>query len=324
MPRLSNTPIHDIHDIIHAYILGRGGDSSDILLRLDKAIREYEQQQRFTAAALGTQEGAELLQAIFIDLIRSWQSREKGKVAQALVKFSAHLRAEYGISLDEEALPRDIPDITQRRLDMLKFLQTPRTMRELELRYLTSERTLRNDLTILVNGWDIMGSRIQINRIDSGGTIAYNSTAHPILLPLNLTEVYALAIGVPALAKGTVYEEITRYLADAVTMQLSGYAVNILAKSALDTPLGRMLEDGLSYRREEPMLAESRNAWLIYLTKQGRKCRVTYVGENGEVHRIEGIPSLAHGDFHSIGFRDTETLVPLTAIVSFEPMVPYQ
>lgn len=324
MPGRSNTAASDIHDIIRRYREGLDKGTSDILSKLDDAICEYEQPNRFMLTALRTREGNALLLEILVDLIRGWQSRGKGKVANTLHKFAAYLRKNHGINLNEDALPKDIPDVTERRLDMLKFLQTPQTREALESRYLTSERTIRSDLTVLVNGWDIMGSRIRINRIDIGKTITYNSTVHPVLLPLNLTEVYALAAGIPKLAQGTVFEEMARYLADVIGSQLSEHAANIIARSAPDTALARKLLDGLSYRPEEPMLAESRNAWLIYLAKQGMKCRIIYTDPAGDVCRIEGVPSLSHGDFQSIGFRDSEVLVPLTGIVSFEPLEPYQ
>ncbi len=324
MPRAGRSDETTIHDIIRLYRAKASGSAPDPLNRLDEAVREYEKPQRFTLPALHKEENAELLGTIILEVIRGWNSREKGKAAQALRSFALYLQKEYCLPMDVDLLPRDIPDVTQRRLDMLKFLQTPQTMEALEDRYLTSTRTLRNDLSVLVNGWDIMGTRISIDRIDIGNTITYNSTVHPVLLPLNLTEVYALAVGMPRLAQKTMFEEISEYVADAVTGQLSDHALGILSKAAPGMPPKGRAQDAPHYRPEQKMLAQSRNAWLMYLVKQGMKCRITYANESGEVHRVEGIPSLPHGDMRSIGFGDGKTLIPADSIVAVEPLEPYR
>ena len=314
----------DVHDIIIAYIAGKGAAHSEVMQKLNISIHRQRKPHKFTVMALKAPRGTILLEAMFMDIVRGWPSREKNKAAKALLKFAVYLRTAHGISLDESMLPRDIKDMTERRLDMLKYLQVPRTMTDLENNYLTSARTLRSDLAALEDGWEVLGSRIVINRINTDRTITYNSTVHPVLLPLNLTEVYALIAGLPKLAKGTVYEEIVQYFASAVGIQLSGYAANIIAKSAPDTCLGRMTEEGLNNRDERQMLDQNRYSWLIYLAKQGRRCRLAYANEAGEVLHTEGIPSLRHGDLRYIGFLYTEELIPLSAIISFEPLEPYQ
>ena len=322
----------DIHDMIRTYCANKDPDTKEVLKKLDDTIRALKNPHKFTVSALRETGCTASLEAAFFDVVRQWQSRRKDKAAKELKKFSDYLHKECGIVLDESELPQDIPDVTERRLDMLKYLQVPRSMEDLEKQYLTSDRTVRSDLTQLVNGWELLGNRIRIKREDADGKISYNSTAHPVMLPLNLTEVYALAVGFPKLAQGTVYEGIAKYLADAVYMQLSEYAAGILAKT--DPGIrGRMIPKGcdsrrkrssLEYRQEEFMLERSRVSWLIYVAKQCQMCRIRYDDGHGDVRQIEGIPSLGHDDMHYIGLRGTQELIPLDRIVSFERLEAYR
>lgn len=314
----------NIHEIIRIYSADVSLATPDVMKKLDDAIAELKQPRRFTLAALKTPGGADLLEALFADIVRGWPSREKNKVAQALLKFASYLRTTYGIILNESLLPKDIPNATDRRLDILKFLQTPRTMEDLEARYATSDRTLRNDLNALVDGWELLGNQIKIRRVDKDGKISYNSTIHPVLLPLNLTEVYSLVAGFPKLAEGTVYEEIAAYLAQAVASQLSDYALNIISQSLPEMRFKMWSKEEKSYRQEEAMLKKSQISWLIYMMKQGRKCRVTYMGENGEVLRLEEIPSLNHEDLSCVAFQDSSVMIPISDILFIEPVDPYR
>lgn len=298
----------DIHEAIREYTRGPGQDSEALLMKLDGAIREYGQPERFAIGRLANREGAALLEAIFIDVIRAWPSREKGKAARALRDFALRLARAYGIPMDAGNLPLDIPDMTQRRLDMLKFLQVPRTLRELEARYLTSERTLRDDLNALTMGWDILGSRVRIQRVDRGRKITYNSTVHPVLLPLNLTEAYALAVAMPALA------------------QLSGPAAAVLTRAHPDAPAAG-LPGHPHYRQELPMLEQSRENWLLYLYKRAQRCRLTWKTPEGEVRRAEGRLVLDPSDLGQLVLAEMgkeEVRVALPDLILVEPLEAYQ
>ncbi|HSK69163.1 MAG TPA: hypothetical protein VLA21_07860, partial [Candidatus Limnocylindria bacterium] len=314
----------DLDALIEQFLREQGTDRPETLEKLAEAARETGNPGRFTLAALSRRDGAQALEALCGDVIRAWASREKGRAAAALRGFLRHLRERRGVPVDPDALPLDIPDMTQRRLDMLKFLQTPRTMTDLEDRYLTSSRTLRGDLSALMDGWEVLGMRIRIRRVQEGRNISYNSTVHPVLLPLNLTEAYALAAGFPRLAEGTMLEEIARYLAGAVRGQLSGYARSILRQSMPGAGLSEEENGRVEYRQESDVLEGSRANWLLYAAKRGIRCRVTYAWEGGKVDTMEGRLDLRNWDMRNVRLEGSRETVPLERVVAVEPLEPYQ
>ncbi len=82
-------------------------------------------------------------------------------------------------------------------------------------------------------------------------------------------------------------------------------------------------DDGKAYRLEKTMLESSRISWLIYMAKQCQRCRVTYVTRDSEILYAEGVPSLGHDDLSCIGFYESALLIPLSDIITIEPMDPY-
>ncbi|MDD4081106.1 MAG: hypothetical protein PHP02_06800 [Eubacteriales bacterium] len=314
----------DIHEIIRDYSVGRGKADAGVLEKFGQTIRTEGRPARFRLSALMNDDAAALLASMAIEFIRAWPSRGKGKVAEALSRFFVYLRKNHEIPVNADDLPRNIQDLTQRRLDMLRYLHTPRTPQEMEARYLVSERTLRDDLNALEDGWQVMGNTIRIKRTDSNGTVSYNSTAHPLLLALNLTEVYALAIGFPQLAKGSAYEDIAEYLSRAVMTQLSDYARGILAKSTPGSHLAQALEDGLVYRAEQGVLEKSRQSLIVYLIKQGMRCRIQYSDEDGSVHTLEGIPEFHPDDWALMRIGGQDIDIPIDRIIRLERLEPYR
>ncbi|NLO90346.1 MAG: HTH domain-containing protein [Clostridia bacterium] len=80
----------------------------------------------------------------------------------------------------------------ERRIEILKLLQG-REMRTGEIAeyFDVDERTIRSDIKALRDGMDILGIKIE-SKHQGSQKHYYKSTVHPILLALNLSELYAL------------------------------------------------------------------------------------------------------------------------------------
>lgn len=82
----------------------------------------------------------------------------------------------------------------ERRVEILKLLQG-KEMRTSEIaeNFGVDERTIRTDMQALRDGIDILGIKIKIESKHPGKQKHYyKSTVHPILLALNLSELFAL------------------------------------------------------------------------------------------------------------------------------------
>lgn len=173
----------------------------------------------------------------------------------------------------------------------------------------------------LEKGWTILGNKIKIYCDDGpAGRISYNSTVHPLLLALNLTEVYTLTVGLKEMAKGTVYQDVAGYLADAVYSQLSDYGEKILA----GTGQNNLRQISPRFRQERPVLEQSRGANLIYLMKQGQRCRTKYDNGSGVVNNAEGVPTVPPGRVRTVGILGTELQIPLDRIIMITPLENYR
>ena len=98
-------------------------------------------------------------------------------------------------------------------------------------------------------------------------------TVHPIFLPLNLTEVYALTAYLPQLMdRGRRNDEIIEDIINRIKFQLSDYAFEKLF------PGERRRLASNDYLNDE-MLANQRKGTLMYLMKSGERCKFFWRGE---------------------------------------------
>ena len=313
----------DIHELLQAYQAKATEEDRTHLKLLADTISAQETPERFSLRALQAPGGALPLLDAMLDTIHAAPTRVKNRPLGVMRRLLAHLRDAFLIDLDEEALPRDIPDISLRRLDMLKYLHTPKTRAQLLSRYIISERTLRDDLNALEMGWELLGSTVRIQREDRGGAISYNSTAHPLLLMLNLTEVYALAAGFPQTAKGSVFEDMAAYLSRAIQSQLSDYALGVLDGASSGAAGGVEPRGMHHYRPERDMLAQSRQSWLIYMSKRAQRCRVHYADGRGGTAVAEGELSVSLRDAGRLLISGHPEEIPLERVIVFEPLDEY-
>ena len=177
----------------------------------------------------------------------------------------------------------------ERQIEIAKYLHIPRSNEDIEKEFDISEETRKKDLQALRNGIEFMGATIKIEEERKGRKKFYRSTMHPVFLPLNLTEVYALTSYLPRQLDCTSANKgVIDNLARRIKSQLSDYAYDKLF------PGERHAESSNDYINDEEY-ANRRTNTLMYLSKTGERCRFIWrsneyygrVKYSGEKHIIQ-------------------------------------
>ncbi len=147
----------------------------------------------------------------------------------------------------------DFPPITvsnsfERLMFISKYLQDPRhKVKDLQNRLWVSERTINDDLTKL-RGLDndpiqICGKVFKIDDLERGREVVYfPSTAHPLFLTPNLTQVLVTLKGLKAMSNDPLYAEYAHLVATDIWEQLSDYA-----KTRIHFVLSELLPEDLAW-----------------------------------------------------------------------------
>lgn len=155
----------------------------------------------------------------------------------------------------------------ERQLEIAKFLHTEHTTSEIQEHFDIDARTVRSDLQELEEGITVMGATIQIQKEKKGRRFFYRTTLHPVFLPLNLTEVYALTVYLGrAINKQDPNAQIIHNISDRIKSQLSPYALGRLFPEEDTGPVKNNYVD-------DEDLARQRSGIIMYLMKSGQPCR---------------------------------------------------
>lgn len=170
-------------------------------------------------------------------------------------------------------------------LIILKALHEPMSQETLAQSVLKCSRNTANErITALQNGKRLGDMSVQIPPAYRG---QYESTVHPILLPLNLTEVYVLlsALGDAGQEHGETnpHAVIARDLAEKVYFQLTDYARSRIddrldergVKPEHDTPPTYDFETYRSGQGDAVITKVRRSRNWVYFEKSGERVRIT-------------------------------------------------
>lgn len=227
-----------------------------------------------------TSEAQKIIEYIVVDIIQS-ETRDKAKTAARLKDFLTYLNKHYQVNISiEEVLPQVFSYETERQLDLVKMLHQPLSKRELAERYAVSEKTLTKDLNALECGKFFMGQEIRLERAE-GREINYVSSAHPVFMAMNLSEVFTLTIGLIQLGKKTAMESTYDHIAHDIYNQLSPYAKNLIRQRGEELGIYFRENDGYRrYRQEKECKERSKESALLYAAKSGKRCKVSYIVED--------------------------------------------
>lgn len=195
----------------------------------------------------------------------------------------------------------------ERQLEIAKYLHVPRTPGEIQEHFDINERTMRKDLSMLEDGITVMGSTVKIKKERKGRRYYYSTTMHPVFLPLNLTEVYALTVYLDhAIRQNDPNAEIIRDISERIKSQLSDYAFEkLFPEEERRTADNRYIDDS--------ELALQRKGIYMYLMKSGQPCRFLWKGReySGRIKWIDGEYRilLDNGEFLDARLEDTEFII---------------
>lgn len=224
--------------------------------------------ENFTSAIAGFTETYEI-----DEYVKSQTKKEK--VRRIVVNFYEYLRRKYNNTIDSDLYDRRFYDETiERQLEIVKYLQNnPKKMEEIAQVFGVRRQTIGDDLKALEEGIEVLGSTISIEKERQGTSYLYSTTVHPVFLPLNLTEVYAMTVYLDnTINQNDPNAQIIRNISARIKSQLSDYAK---AKLFPEENLQGISNDYVNDRA----LAEQREGILMYLIKSGQKCRFIWRGE---------------------------------------------
>lgn len=222
------------------------------------------------------------------DYIRGVRST-KTRFIYAYNDFIKHLKAK-GFDVSS-GLPKNY-DTQTRRLELIKFLQTPRTREDILNEFLINERTFNTDKKELENGIEVCGVRLKVkistyNR-NGNNTVddeKYVCSCHPIFIALNATELYLLSKVIPDAIKDN-YELSKAYseILEKIYPQLTDYALKMIDVELNDFSNN----EKANYKWESTLLKHDVFKRLVYCIKQDREFTILYNNDNGMICEVTG------------------------------------
>ncbi|NCB41046.1 MAG: hypothetical protein EOM59_00245 [Clostridia bacterium] len=203
-----------------------------------------------------------------------------------------YLNEEYLLSISNEFLKKfKFNGVDQRRIAILKYLHEDgdgKSRKDIAEAFGIDEKTLREDMNVLIDGFHFMDNTLHINGQDKTGKI-YSSPVHPIFLALNTTQIWSCIIGLKILSKGSVLEPDLSEIADMIYAQLSPFAKKIIEDKCKDLsiPLG---SHDLEFKDSLQYLKMDLYKRLSHLLRKSALCRIQYYDKNETINEVIGSP----------------------------------
>lgn len=216
-------------------------------------------------------------------------TRDKKAAVRIYQHFLAFLK-EKGIVIDIQFPPIDSSNSFERLMFIAKYLQDERHEKaDIADRLWVSEQTINSDIRKLL-GEDndpiqICGRKFCIEEVErSRGQVHFSSTAHPLFLTENLSQIIVLLKGLKAMSENPLYTEYAKLTAANIWEQLSDYA-----KTRIRFVLSKLMPEDLSWY--ESLRKDNRAFYtevrcshgnnILDCIKNGKTFFVEYNGENG-------------------------------------------
>jgi len=175
-------------------------------------------------------------------------SRNKDIAIHIYKDFLKFLKKESGIEVSVDFPPIAISNTFERLMFIAKYLQDPRhKVSDLTKRLWVSQRTINEDLRRLSGDHEdpiqICAKKFTIEDMEKHrDQVTFASTAHPLFLTPNLTQVLVTLKGLKAMADDPLYAEYAQLAATDIWEQLSDYA-----KTRIHLVLSELLPEDLTW-----------------------------------------------------------------------------
>ena len=218
-------------------------------------------------------------------------SRNKDVAIHIYKDFLKFLKAKGGVEVDVQFPPISISNTFERLMFIAKYLQDPRhKVSDLPDLLWVSQRTISDDIKRLRGDHEdpiqVCGRVFTIDDLEKhSDTVYFPSTAHPLFLTPNLTQVLVTLKGLKAMAGNPLYAEYARLAATDIWEQLSDYA-----KTRIHFVLSELMPEDLTWYKSlrksdnETFYSEVRCSGpsvVLDCMKNGKPFCVEYDGENG-------------------------------------------
>lgn len=284
-------------------------DQGGVLVDLRAYIDEYTQQRGFKGLSckaslirdlISSQKSYALVQqehyenseylAYNIKLSVRGYTRDKKTAISIYKHFLAFLQKK-GITVDIQFPPIDSYNSFERLMFIAKYLQDERHKKsDIADLLWVSEQTINADIRKLLGEDDdpiqICGKAFSIDEVErSRGQVRFSSTAHPLFLTENLSQIIVTLKGLKTMAENPLYTEYAGLTAANIWEQLSDYA-----KMRVRFVLSKLLPEDLSWyeslRKDDECafyteVRCSHENNILDCIKNGKTFFVEYNGENG-------------------------------------------
>lgn len=250
-------------------------------------------------------------------------------------EYKKYLEKIFDADLSYIELPEKLPTTqTERIIYMAKYFHDRQNKRS-DLRYklFVSEQTISADLTKL-RGDDsepvtVCGREFIVKEAKAGGgRVNFQSTPHPVFLPMNLSEVIVMLESLRMMHDNPIHRRTAARLANDIWSELSDYARKTIkrhvARGSSPDPawyesLGRKGSTA-AFRTEREARSRTGRDNIVYCFKLGKPCRVIYTENNEEIICDKADISDIRGSTVTIKKDDAALTLHIRNIVSCEPI----
>lgn len=218
-------------------------------------------------------------------------SRNKDIAIHIYRDFLDFLKTKSGIEISIQFPPVSISNTFERLMFIAKYLQDPRhKVSDLPELLWVSQRTISDDIKRLRGDHEdpiqVCGKIFTIDDLEKHkDTVYFPSTAHPLFLTPNLTQVLVTLKGLKSMSEDPLYAEYAQLAAADIWEQLSDYA-----KTRIHFVLSELLPEDLTWYESlqktsrKHFYSEARcsgSSVVLDCIKNGKTFCVEYEGEEG-------------------------------------------
>lgn len=187
--------------------------------------------------------------------VKSYTSH-KDNAIKIYKKYLDFLERNYNFKVEINFPPIPVSVDFERVMFIAKYIQNPEhKINDLEDVLWVGKRTIEKDLAVLRgvdNPIQINGKRFVIDDIErSKGSVSMSSTAHPIFLTSNITQIIVTLKGLKTMSENSAFKVYAEEMARSIWTQLSNYA-----KDRINYVMENLIPDELEWYKKLDIINE--------------------------------------------------------------------